>query len=192
MRTDSEIQRAVVQELQWDTRVSETEVGVEVDAGIVTLSGTVASWAKRVAAERAAHRVAGVRDVANEVRVKMPGHGSPTDTEIAQAVRQALQWDVLVPDTQITSTVSDGQVRLEGRVGYLSQREDAEKAVQNLAGVTGVINSIDVAPPRSLAAADVRSAIAQALRRRAERELERVQLEVSASVEKRGNLSSPT
>lgn len=178
MRTDSEIQQAVLHELKWDTRVSETDVGVEVDSGVVTLTGTVASWAKRVAAEQAAHRVAGVHDVANDIQVKVPGRGSPTDTEIAHAVRHALKWSVFVPETQITSTVSDGHASLEGRVDYLTQREDAERAVRDLAGVTSVINNIEVVPPRFVSTADVRSAIADALVRRVERELERVHLDV--------------
>lgn len=68
-RTDSEIQQAVLRELKWDTRVEETDVGVEVNAGVVTLTGTVSSWAKRMAAQEAAHRVGGVLDVANDVDV---------------------------------------------------------------------------------------------------------------------------
>ena len=178
MRTDSEIQQAVLNELKWDTRVKETDVGVEVDSGVVTLTGTVATWAERIAAEQATHRVSGVHDVANDVHVKKPGRGSPTDTEVAQAVRHALQWDVFVPDAQITSTVTDGEVRLEGQVDYWNQREDAERVVRNLAGVRSVANHIEVLPPRFVSPADVRGAIAEAFRRRVERELEHVQLDV--------------
>lgn len=70
---DSAIQQSVLRELKWDTRVDETEVGVEVDSGVVTLTGTVDSWAKRVAAQEAAHRVAGALDVANDIEVRVPG-----------------------------------------------------------------------------------------------------------------------
>ena len=85
-RTDSDIQQHVLRELRWDTRVEETEVGVEVEAGVVTLTGTVASWAKRIAAQEAAHRVAGVLDVANDIHVRVPGSRGRTDTEVAHAV----------------------------------------------------------------------------------------------------------
>lgn len=176
-KSDSEIQQAVLRELKWDTRVEETDVGVAVENGIVTLTGTVSSWAKRLAAQEAAHRVGGVLDVANDVRVKIPGIGSRTDTEIANAVRHALEWDVFVPDMSIRSTVSDGWVTLEGSVESWSQKEDAESAVRNLAGVRGVSSKIEVTPP----AADpieVRESIEDALERHAEREVSRIGIEV--------------
>ena len=146
-KTDSEIQQDVLRELKWDTRVKETDVGVEVDAGVVTLSGTVSSWGKRHAAAEAAHRVRDVLDVANDIVVKMPGMPGRTDTEVAHAVRNALVWDVFVPDTRIRSTVSDGVVTLDGDVESWSQAEDAERAVRNLAGVRSVMNLISIKPP---------------------------------------------
>ena len=111
-KSDEHIHQAVLRELRWDSRVGETEVGVEVDQGVVTLTGTVASYATKLAAQAAAHRVTGVLDVANDIRVRIPGSRGRTDTEIAQAVRHALAADVLVPDTSITSTVTDGWVTL--------------------------------------------------------------------------------
>jgi osmotically-inducible protein OsmY len=107
-KTDTQIHHDVLEELKWDSRVDETEVGVEVDKGVVTLTGTVTSWAKRMAAEEAARRVIGVLDIANDIKIKVPGGLTRTDTEIAQAVRHALQWDVFVPDEKITSTVAAG------------------------------------------------------------------------------------
>lgn len=178
-KTDSEIQKAVLRELKWDTRVEETDVGVEVDSGIVTLTGTVSSWAKRIAAQEAAHRVAGVLDVANDLKVKVLGEAGRTDTDIARAVRHALEWDVFVPETRIRSTVSDGWVTLEGQVDYWSQRQDAERAVRNLAGVRGVSNSIEITPPKVLPL-EVRRAIEQALERQAEREAHRITLDVQS------------
>ena len=83
-RTDAQFQQDVLQELRWDTRVKETDVGVEVDRGIVTLTGTVDSWAARLAAQDAAHRVAGVLDVANDLRVKLPTSTERTDADIEQ------------------------------------------------------------------------------------------------------------
>jgi osmotically-inducible protein OsmY len=177
-KTDAEIQQDVIREFKWDPRVEETEVGVEVDNGVVTLTGTVTGWAKRLAAQEAAHRVFGVLDVANDIAVKVPGSLARTDTEIAQAVRDALQWDVMVPEARITSTVSKGWVTLEGTVDYWTQREDAERAVRNLTGVSGVIDRITVSIPGA-SAGNVRQAIEEALERRAEREARKVRVEMS-------------
>jgi osmotically-inducible protein OsmY len=176
-RTDSELQQAVLSELRWGSRVDETEVGVEVQHGVVTLTGTVPNWAKRVAAEEAAHSVYGVLDVANDIEVKMPGTPGRTDTELAQAVRHALYWDVFVPEEKIRTTVSDGVVVLEGEVATAAQREDAEGAIRNLAGVRSVRNQIEVhAAPMSVAS--MRSAIEDALERRADRDARQVRIEV--------------
>lgn len=175
-KTDSEIQQAVLQQLRWDTRVEETDVGVEVDAGVVTLTGTVSSWAKKVAAKEAAHRVACVLDVADDVKVKIPGSLVQTDTDIAHAVRQALKWDVFVPESQISCTVSEGRVTLEGEVSYWSQRQDAEKAIRNLASVRGIYNKIDIIP-KQLTSNEVRKAIEDTLRRQAEHEAQEIRLD---------------
>jgi osmotically-inducible protein OsmY len=177
VKADSQIQREVLQELKWDTRVEETEVGVEVDQGVVTLTGTVSSYAKKLAAQEAAHRVEGVLDVANDVQVKIPGGFTRTDTEVAQAVRHALEWDVLVPDKRIRSTVGSGWVTLEGTVERLGEREDAERAVRNLGGVAGVINKIVVAVP-AVDSEAIHQTIEQALKRRAKREADRIQIGV--------------
>jgi osmotically-inducible protein OsmY len=125
-----------------------------------------------VAAQEAAHRVIGVLDVANDIMVKAAGGLTRTDTEIAQAVRRALEWDVFVPEEKITSTVTDGWVTLDGAVDTWSQRNDAERAVRNLTGVKLVLNKITVKPTKPVPE-DVRRAIEQALERRAEREARR-------------------
>jgi osmotically-inducible protein OsmY len=176
-RTDSEIQQDVLRELKWDTRVEETDVGVQVDEGVVTLSGTVSSWGKRFAAEDAAHRVRGVLDVANDIAVKLPGTPGRTDTEIAKAVRNALEWDVFVPEDRVQSTVSAGVVTLKGDVESWAQRDDAERAVRNLSGVRGVTNRLEVKPPK-VAAAEVQKYIVDALERQALREAKRITLDV--------------
>src|SRR6266542_4192814 len=122
-KDDSEIKQAVQEEFKWDTRIKETEIGVEVKNGVVTLTGTVSSYAEKMAAQEAAHFVTGVLDVANDIEVKAPGSPGRTDTEIAQAVRHALEWDVGVPHERIRSTVSDGIVNLDGNVNFLRERE---------------------------------------------------------------------
>ncbi len=181
MKTDSQIQQDVLRELKWDGRVAETEVGVEVKNGIVTLTGIVNNYAKRIAAQEAAHRVHGVLDVANDLQVKIPSPLDRTDTEIAQAVRHALEWDVLVPEEQISSTVSHGVVALEGTVSTARQRQDAQRAVRNLAGVREVHNRLAISAPMA-DAATVRLAIADALQRRAERTSKHIEVAVEDGV----------
>jgi osmotically-inducible protein OsmY len=171
------IHHDVIEELAWDPHVDETEIGVEVDDGVVTLSGTVTSWAQRAAAQDAARRVLGVLDVTNNIRVKPPGRLHRNDTEIAQAVRRALEWDVFVEHERILSTVTDGCLTLEGTVHRLSQRDDAERAVRNLSGVTSVVNKIVVAAPTSTSESVAR-AIERALERRAERHARRIGVDV--------------
>jgi osmotically-inducible protein OsmY len=178
IKGDEQIHQEVLRELRWDTRVEETEVGVEVDKGVVTLTGTVSSYAKKLAAQEAAHRVSGVLDVANDIQVKVPGSLGRTDTEIAQAVRRALEWDALVPNEQIRSIVSDGWVTLEGTVEYLREREDAERAVRYLLGVKGVHNKLLVSAAK-VTPHEVRNVIEDALERRADREAERIEVKVS-------------
>jgi osmotically-inducible protein OsmY len=176
-KSEAQIHHDVLEELKWDSRVDETEVGVQVAGNVVTLTGTVTSWAKRSAAQEAARRVIGVLDVANDIKVKLPGGLARTDTEIAQAVRRALEWDVFVPEEQITSTVTDGWVTLEGTVERWSQREDAERAVRNLTGVKMVVNKVTVTPAKPVTG-DVKKAIEQALERRAEREARQIGVDV--------------
>jgi osmotically-inducible protein OsmY len=174
---DAEIQQAVLRELAWDPRVDAASVGVTVDARVVTLAGTVRSHAERVAAQEAAHRVVDVRDVANDLQVELPGERVRTDADIAQAVRHALEWDVLVPEQQVTSTVSAGWVTLEGAVDDGHQRESAERAIQHLTGVRGVTNQIAVSGPHARAG-DVQRAIEDALERRAKDAAKRINVVV--------------
>jgi osmotically-inducible protein OsmY len=176
-KSDSKIQQEVIQELKWDTRVHAAEIGVAVDKGVVLLTGNVDSYAKKMAAQEAAHRVAGVLDVANEIKVKIPGNLVRTDAELARAVRRALEWDVWVPDERIQSTVSNGWVTLEGTVDLLRERVDVERAIRSLAGVVGVTNKILVGGAR-VKPNVLREMIEKALERRAEREAEQIKVEV--------------
>lgn len=177
MKTDQEIQQDVFREFRWDSRVDQTEVGVEVGGGVVTLTGTLDSYAKKLAAREAAHRVIGVLDVADDIQVKSPGSLKRTDTEIAHAVRHALEWDAFVPDQKIRSTVTEGFVTLEGEVATLREKEDAEAAIRNLAGVRGVGNHLLVAAVKA-DPVKLKESIEEALERRAEREAERIRVRV--------------
>lgn len=190
IKPDHQIKEEVMREMHWDTRVEESEIGVTVIRGVVTLTGVVSSYAKKMAAQEAAHRVHGVLDVANDIQVKPAGSLIRTDTEIAQAVRYALEWDVLVPSEHIRSTVTEGWVTLEGDVETLSQREDAERAVRYLRGVRGVHNRLRVSPPK-VRPDEVREIIEAALERRAERLADRIRVSVhDGEVTLTGNVRS--
>lgn len=179
--SDTQIQQYVLQELRWDSRVEATDVGVAVHDGVVTLTGTVDSYVKKLAAAEAAHRVAGVLDVANDLMIELPGFGARTDTEIAQAVRQALAWDPLVPEKHIQSTVGNGWVTLTGKVDRWTEREDAAHAIRHLWGVLGVTNQITISAPQ-VDPVSVRTAIEEALDRRADREAGRIHVQVTDGV----------
>jgi osmotically-inducible protein OsmY len=176
-KNDSEIKQQVLRELKWDSRITWSEIGVEVFEGVVMLTGAVNSYAKKQAAQEAAHRINGVLDVANEIEVRPTGEFTRTDSDIALAVRHVLQWDALVPDEQIQSTVSDGWVTLEGEVNLWRERQDAETSVLRLEGVIGVLNKITIAPSR-VDVEELRGEIESALERRADREADRLRIDV--------------
>lgn len=179
-KQDSYTQQQVLRELKWDSRVEDQAIGVAVINGVVSLTGITDSYAKKLAAQDAAHRVAGVLDVANDIQVQIGGTKARSDAQIARAVRSALEWDVWVPEEHIKSTVSDGWVTLEGKVELLRERADAERTIRRLSGVRGVTNKIEV-HPATVAADDLREAIEEALERRAEREARRIKVEVHDS-----------
>jgi osmotically-inducible protein OsmY len=176
-KSDEEIRDDAMFQIDWDSRLRQSDIGVSVKNGVVTLTGMVDSYAKKLAAQKAAHRVPGVLDVANDIQVKVTGSLRRTDSEIARAIRLALEWDVLVPSNQIHSTVANGLVTLEGEVDYYSERADAERAIAHLPGVRGVTNKIQVcAAP--LEPERVKSLIEDVLERRADREANRIRVSV--------------
>jgi osmotically-inducible protein OsmY len=188
-RTDSEIQQDVLAELRWDARVQPNEVGVAVKDGVVTLTGWLDSYTKKWAAEEAARRVRGVKAVANDIEVRLPGSSERTDADIAAAAVRALEWDALVPADKIKATVSKGWVTLEGEVEWQYQREAAERDVRRLVGVKGVSNLIKVVPRTT--PSDLKSKIEQALTRLARTDAERITVEVSGGkVTLRGTVRS--
>lgn len=145
-RTDQDIQTAVLDELTFEPRVRSPEVGVTVAQGVVALTGQVDSYARKWAAERAAHRVLGVRAVANDLTVLIGTNAERPDPDLAAAVGHTLEWDAFVPVEQIEVTVSDGWVTLHGGVEWEYQRRAAERAVSRLTGVRGVSNGLSVRP----------------------------------------------
>lgn len=142
MKTDAVIKENVLDELQWQPNVDETEVGVTVDRGVVTLTGTVDSYTKKIAAEEAAKKVKGVKAVVENIEVKYGIEYKKTDKEIAKAALDALKWNSSVPDDKITLKVENGWIHLNGEVEWEYQRDAAKRTVQNLLGVRAVTNNI--------------------------------------------------
>jgi osmotically-inducible protein OsmY len=187
--TDEEIQQDVFDELKWDARVKPNEIGVTVKDGIVALTGWVDSYTKKWAAEEAALRVRGVKAVANDIEVRLPGSSERTDDEIAAAAVRALQLDSFVPADRIKVTVSKGWITLDGEVEWQFQKKDAERDVRNLWGVKGVTN-LSMVKPR-LKPADVKEKIEQALIRSAKTDADLITVDAEGStVTLRGTVHS--
>jgi osmotically-inducible protein OsmY len=146
MKTDLELQRDVMNELRWEPTIRAAEIGVAVKDGVVTLSGYVDSYAKKLAAERAAARVFGVRAVAAAIQVRLSGSLKRSDEDIAGAVANVLEWNTLVPGGRVKVRVQDGVVALSGEVDWGYQKFAAEEAVRYLIGVVRLSNLITVKP----------------------------------------------
>lgn len=165
MKTDIQIQKDVMDELNWEPSINASEIGVAVKNGVVTLSGKVDSYSKKLTAEKAAKRVAGVKAVAEEIHVGVPLGYSKTDAEIAEIVLTALQWHTAVQEERVKIKVEEGHVTLEGEVEWEYQRASAKTAIEQLAGIRSITNLITVKP--QITALDIRQKISAAFHRSA-------------------------
>ncbi len=170
--TDLELRRHVESALEWEPSVDAADIGVSVDAGVVTLRGDVGSFAARATAERVTLRVYGVKAVANELTVRLVTGFERNDTDIAQAAVTALKWNAVIPQNRVTVTVANGWLTLNGTLDWQYQKEGASRAVRYLVGVKGVTNSITVKP--HVQPADVKAKIEAAFKRSAEIDARRV------------------
>ena len=194
MKTDAQVQRHVMNELKWEPTIHAAEIGVAVKDGVVTLSGTVDSYGKKWAADRAAKRVSGVKAVTEEIKVTLAASHWRADKEIAQSATKVLDWNLWVPSDRVKVMVRDGRITLSGDVDYYYQKDHAEDAVRHLVGVLGVINSITIKPPvPAVKAIEVKNKIEDALKRNAKLLLsaQKIQVESSGSeVILRGSVGS--
>jgi osmotically-inducible protein OsmY len=170
--TDHDLKQHVQSALDWEPSLDASDIGVSVDEGVVTLRGNVASYAEKIAAERVALRVYGVKAVANDLVVHLVSAFEHTDTEIAQAAVAALKWNTVVPKDRITVTVANGWLTLNGTLDWQYQKDAAARAVRDLMGVKGVTNTITVQP--RVKTIDVRDKIEAAFKRSAEIDARRV------------------
>jgi osmotically-inducible protein OsmY len=173
-QADVRVRDAVMKQLEWDPEVDATAIGVSARHGTVTLSGYVPTYSGKLAAERAAKRVRGVRAVANDVEVSL--RLGRTDTDIAEDAARALALRATVPET-VQAVVHDAHVTLTGNVEWLFQKESAERAVHHIRGVRGVFNHIAVKP--RAAARDLRRRIVRALHQSADIDARQVVVEVA-------------
>lgn len=144
MKTDLQIQKDVMDELKWQPFLNSSEIGVAVKNGVVTLSGIVDSYSKKLTAERITKNVSGVKALAEDIQIGVSPSYRKTDTEIAEAVYNALKWHSAVHEDDVKIKVEDGIVTLEGEVEWEYLRSNARTAVQNLLGVRSVTNLIKV------------------------------------------------
>jgi osmotically-inducible protein OsmY len=179
MKSDSEIERDVKAELEWDPDLDATDIAVSVKKGVVTLTGFVKSYLDKYEAEAAAKRVAGVVGVANDLEVRVPNVDERPDPEIARDAVAAIKSQLPVSSQNIKVIVNNGWVTLEGNVEWQYQKNTAENAVRRLKGVRGVVNSIVVKP--QVQPSDIKRKIQEAFKRNAELDANRIQVEANGS-----------
>jgi osmotically-inducible protein OsmY len=179
MISDHQLQQDVLDELEFEPRVNAAHIGVGVNAGVVTLTGFVPSYAEKAAAERAVWRVKGVKAIAEEIRIRLPEDKKTADEEIAARAINILQWRVGLPADRIGIKVEKGMVTLTGDLDWQYQKAEAAAAVQHLSGVTAVINDIRIRPGVSLP--EIKDKIDKALRRSAELDASRITIRTDGS-----------
>jgi osmotically-inducible protein OsmY len=146
MKSDSQIQQDVLDQLKWEPFLNAAEIGVAVKNGIVTLSGHVDCYARKISAENAAKKIEGVKAIAEDIQIGVSTNQQKSDTEIAEAIINALKWHAVVREEKVKVAVENGNVKLEGTVEWEFERNMAKIAIENLTGVRSVLNLIVVAP----------------------------------------------
>jgi osmotically-inducible protein OsmY len=187
--SNNDLKSQVTDELMWDPKVDNTAIAVSVDDGVVTLRGTVGSFREKLEARQDAKRVYGVRDVKNELEVRILGDHRRDDAELRGAVLQALMLDSTVPSS-IDAKVENGSVTLTGTANWKYQIDEAEFVAGNVRGVITVDNEVELVAP-SPTAHDVHRAIKKALERNAKLDSESITVESeNGTVTLRGEVSS--
>jgi osmotically-inducible protein OsmY len=174
---DKVLRQNIFDELEFEPSVNAAQIGVAVDEGVVTLTGHVASYAEKIAAERAVQRVKGVAAIAEEISVRYIGSNVPSDDELAKRVLNILAWDALLPADAVKVKVEKGWVTLSGALNWQFERKDAEKCVRKLHGVVGVTNLIDL--KAGVQADGVKKRIESAFKRNAELDAAKIRVEVN-------------
>jgi len=182
MKTNEELRKDIMEEIRWDPELKNiaTDIGIATKDGVVTLSGVVDTYWKKLAAEKAAQRVHGVKVVACDIEVRIGGAGKRTDTEIAEAVLNALRWNSAVNEDKIEVKVDNGWVYLEGQVDFGHEKRYAQQCVDDLWAVRGVTNNI-VVKARQIDTQDIQHKITAAYHRSATVDASSIKVDTSGS-----------
>ena len=175
--TDIRLRDAVVRQLDWDPEVNASAIGVAAKDGVVTLTGFIDTYTGKLAAERVAKQVRGVRAVANDITVRLLV--GRTDPDIAYDAAQALKLRPSLAEN-VQAVVHSGRVTLTGAVQWMFQRDHAADAVAHVPGVLGVSNHITVNPKARLRS--VQRRIVRALHRNADLDARHMSVIVSDDV----------
>lgn len=189
MKSDTQLQQDVLDGLEWEPSIDASKIAVTATDGVVTLTGTVPFYPDKMEAERIAKSIAGVKAVADDIEIRLPGTSERNDTDIATAALNALKWHTSIPEDKVKVIVRNGWLTLEGQVDWQYQREAAREVVRFLVGVRGVTNSIVLAARPK--AKDVREKIDAAFKRSAEVDASHVRIETQdGTIVLKGKVSS--
>jgi osmotically-inducible protein OsmY len=180
MKSDSEIERDVKDELSWNPDLDATDIAVSVKKGVVTLTGFVRSYTDKFEAEAAAKRVSGVVAIANDIEVRMPSVDERPDPEIARDAVAAIKSQLPISSEKIKVIVKNGWITLEGQVEWHYQRSTAAHAVRRIKGLKGVSNMIQLKPHAQ--PSEIKRKIQEAFRRNAEVDSNRIIVEADGGV----------
>jgi osmotically-inducible protein OsmY len=187
--TDEKIKKDVLDELAWQPTIDETQVGVIVDNGVVTLTGTLDSYAKKMAAEKAVKSVKGVKAVAEDIKIEYGNSFRKTDTEIAKSAANVLNENINVPKDKVLVKVDNGGLYLTGELKWDFQKNAAKKAVENIRGVKYVVNNIGI--KQEVQPFDIQNRITKAFARSAVIDAKNINVNVDGStVQLRGKVHS--
>jgi len=189
MKTDYQIKNDVLDELAWQPNIDETQIGVIVEKGVVTLNGIVNSYTKKLDAETAVKRVEGVKAVALDIEVKYGTDFKKTDQEIAKVIVDAFEWNASIPEDDIRVKVEKGWVYLSGDVQWAYQKKAAEDNIDTLLGVKGITNLIKL--KNNIKPTEVKDKIKKAFQRMADIDAHNIILETHGhTVTLRGKVHS--
>jgi osmotically-inducible protein OsmY len=144
MKTNEELQKDVQDAIKWEPLLKAAEIGVTAKDGIITLTGTVNSYSKKIEAEDAAKKVAGVKAVIEKIEVMLGSGPTISDNEIASEVLNVFDWHWGIPENKVKVKVESGWVTLDGELPWNFQKEAVKRSVSNLTGVRGVTNNINI------------------------------------------------
>lgn len=182
MKTNDQLQKDVMDEIKWDPQLRDihSEIGVSAKSGVVTLSGVVDTFNKKIAAEKAAQRVSGVKVIASDIEVRTDNFSKKTDTELAEVVKNALRWNSAVNEDKIEVKVDKGWVTLDGEVEWKYQKTIAYNSIEGLLGIRGISNNIRI-KPAAIDVSNIKSKIAAAFHRNATLDSHAIHLEADGN-----------